>query len=151
MGKSALLHFLDVYETCVELQQSHCQKPEIMYILIKCIIIHTILHTGTVHKSEFYTTKWTKRLVGHATCWLWPVSDIKKHTHNFSSCCIQLLMWHVLNRTVWAYKQEGKDKKKTSGGNLFCTLHYYYGSQIKHRRDDNIMVELRQRGQDNMD
>ena len=80
MGKSALLHFLDVYETCVELQQSHCQKPEIMYTLINCIIIHTILHTGTVHISDFHT-KNGQKTAWSGSLWLWTVSDIKKNIH----------------------------------------------------------------------
>lgn len=112
VGKSALLHFLDVYETCVELQQSHCQKPEIMYILINCIIIHTILHTDTVHISDFYTTKQKKDCLLMQSVGSGQFQTQKNKHINFRSCCVQLLMFHVLNTTVWAYKLEGKDREK---------------------------------------
>jgi len=36
----------------------------------------------------------------------------KKRIYDFRSRCIQLLLFHVLNTTVWAYKLEGKDREK---------------------------------------
>jgi len=59
-------------------------------------------------------------------------------------------MFHVLNTTVWAYKLEGKGTEKWVV-ETYLYITQLLSSHIKHIRDDNIQVELRQRGQDNMD